>query len=62
MIVDNEHYDISDYEDEEVDDDGASDCLEHEDDAPGICSNCSGSGEGMFDGSVCYVCKGRGVA
>lgn len=26
-----------------------------------ICSACSGSGEGMYDGSVCYKCKGTGV-
>lgn len=26
-----------------------------------ICSGCSGSGEGMYDGSTCYKCKGRGV-
>jgi hypothetical protein len=24
------------------------------------CLNCSGSGEGMFDGSRCMVCKGTG--
>jgi len=26
----------------------------------GLCSNCAGSGEGMFDGSTCTVCKGSG--
>lgn len=26
-----------------------------------ICSACSGSGEGMYDGSTCYRCKGCGV-
>jgi DnaJ-class molecular chaperone len=26
-----------------------------------ICSACSGSGEGMYDGSTCYKCKGSGV-
>lgn len=25
------------------------------------CSHCSGSGEGMADGSSCWVCKGRGT-
>lgn len=25
-----------------------------------ICSWCSGSGEGMYDGSTCYKCKGCG--
>ena len=26
----------------------------------GICSTCSGSGEGQYDGSICPVCKGEG--
>ena len=36
---------------------------EHTDDEPedDICSGCSGSGEGMYDGSTCYKCKGCGV-
>jgi len=25
-----------------------------------ICGNCSGSGEGMADGTTCRECKGRG--
>jgi DnaJ-class molecular chaperone len=25
-----------------------------------ICSNCSGSGEGMYEGTKCYVCGGKG--
>lgn len=25
-----------------------------------ICSQCSGSGEGLHDGTLCSVCKGRG--
>jgi hypothetical protein len=24
------------------------------------CGNCSGSGEGMYDGATCGVCRGRG--
>lgn len=24
------------------------------------CSNCNGSGEGMYDGSICRYCKGSG--
>jgi DnaJ-class molecular chaperone len=32
-----------------------------EDDEDEICSACSGSGEGMWDGSTCYKCRGRGV-
>lgn len=31
-----------------------------EDDALGICQTCSGSGEGMHDGTTCPVCHGRG--
>jgi len=34
---------------------------EDEDDEDEICSGCSGSGEGMYDGSTCYKCHGRGV-
>ena len=26
-----------------------------------ICGYCNGSGEGMYDGSTCYQCKGSGV-
>ncbi len=32
------------------------------DDEEGLCSNCSGSGEGMADGTVCRVCHGSGAA
>ena len=32
-----------------------------EDDEEEICSGCSGSGEGMYDGSTCYKCHGSGV-
>jgi hypothetical protein len=32
-----------------------------EDDEEGYCLNCSGSGEGMYDGSRCSSCKGSGV-
>ena len=28
----------------------------------GLCSNCSGSGEGRADGTVCRVCRGSGAA
>ena len=34
---------------------------DNEDDAPSICSNCSGSGEGQHDGTKCGVCNGTGV-
>ena len=26
-----------------------------------LCSNCNGSGEGMYDGTICHVCKGHGT-
>ena len=26
-----------------------------------ICPNCNGSGEGMYDGTRCTECKGRGT-
>lgn len=29
---------------------------------PPICDNCSGSGEGIADGTVCRVCWGSGIA
>jgi DnaJ-class molecular chaperone len=32
-----------------------------EDDEDEICSWCSGSGEGMYDGSTCNKCHGSGV-
>jgi len=32
-----------------------------EDDDDEICSGCSGSGEGMYDGSSCRKCHGSGV-
>jgi len=35
---------------------------EHDDEDDGyeICHRCSGSGEGMYDGSTCGYCKGTG--
>jgi len=33
---------------------------EEEIDAP-MCSNCNGTGEGMWDGSTCKVCNGEGI-
>lgn len=32
-----------------------------DDDEDDICSGCSGSGEGMYDGSTCNKCHGCGV-
>jgi DnaJ-class molecular chaperone len=26
-----------------------------------LCGACNGSGEGMYDGTVCSTCKGKGV-
>ena len=37
------------------------DIEEFDDDDDEICSACSGSGEGMYDGSTCYKCKGNGI-
>jgi RecJ-like exonuclease len=31
-----------------------------DDDEEHICPTCNGSGEGMYDGSRCYKCKGTG--
>ncbi|MBS3953665.1 MAG: hypothetical protein KGZ88_12015 [Methylomicrobium sp.] len=36
--------------------DAFEDCLVE----PGICPACEGSGEGLFDGSTCSLCKGLG--
>lgn len=38
----------------------AGDIDEEEDDGHGICPTCSGSGEGMYDGSTCSRCGGKG--
>jgi DnaJ-class molecular chaperone len=35
--------------------------MDDEDYEDEICSGCSGSGEGMYDGSRCYKCHGSGV-
>ena len=35
--------------------------VEDEDDEDEICSGCSGSGEGMWDGATCNKCHGSGV-
>jgi len=32
-----------------------------EDDANNYCTNCPGSGEGMYDGTRCNVCNGSGI-
>lgn len=45
---------------------GCSDCVEvYENEfegekIPDLCTFCSGSGEGMTQGTICFVCKGRG--
>lgn len=41
------------------------DCKEHcefedEEEEEPMCSHCSGTGEGQYDGSRCNVCKGKG--
>ena len=35
--------------------------IEEQDEDEGYCTNCSGSGEGMHDGTRCSVCHGSGV-
>ena len=52
------HVDANDTSEEHVDEDEEN---EHEDDEDEICHRCSGSGEGMWDGSCCSHCQGRGV-
>lgn len=42
--------DIVDEIDDEIDEDDYD-----------ICPRCNGSGEGMYDGTTCRVCKGSGV-
>jgi len=37
---------------------GYSHCHDHME--QGTCASCSGSGEGMWDGSTCLACKGTG--
>jgi len=54
-----EHGTDADYYDNEVDRDydEPKESYGKED----LCTNCNGSGEGMYDGSTCYVCKGHGT-
>ena len=40
--------------------DDFDEALDIEDDDDYICPACSGSGEGMWDGSTCRTCKGTG--
>jgi hypothetical protein len=35
-------------------------CECKDEDEEDICRVCNGSGEGMYDGSRCYACKGKG--
>jgi DnaJ-class molecular chaperone len=52
-------YPEEDYEPEHCYDDEADGKLELDSEA-GICPTCSGSGEGMHEGTTCYVCHGKG--
>lgn len=36
--------------------------VEDDDGDDDICPACSGSGEGMYEGTRCLVCRGRGCA
>jgi hypothetical protein len=35
---------------------------DEEEEEPGYCPSCDGSGEGMHEGTRCYRCKGKGHA
>ena len=35
--------------------------LEVDDDEPGYCPQCAGSGEGQWSDSICHACHGSGV-
>ena len=37
-----------------------SNATEPAEDEEGICPGCSGSGEGMYEGTTCMTCHGRG--
>ena len=41
----------------ELDDEDEEVPADHE---TSLCMNCSGSGEGRYEGSTCYACKGKG--
>ena len=45
-------------EDTDPDDEAFDDFAEDVEDSE--CSNCSGTGEGMYDGQSCVVCRGKG--
>src|SRR5271166_3118030 len=47
-------YDISTPNPEQEEDDNG--------DEEEYCSSCNGTGEGMYDGTRCYACKGSGIA
>lgn len=34
--------------------------IEHEEDMDMICNVCNGSGEGKYEGTSCYACRGSG--
>ena len=64
------HSECCQVEVEETDIDICPACLEHctfveidedEQKEPPLCYACSGSGEGNYDGSRCWNCKGSGV-
>lgn len=50
------HPDCPEIEEQIVEEDGNSD----PDDDDGYCTSCAGTGEGMWDGASCSVCRGRG--
>ena len=48
--INDEELEVEEYDEFDGDDD------EHD-----ICPQCNGSGEGMYDGSICHACHGSGV-
>lgn len=51
----------NEFDDEEFEEEEEEEYEEDDDDEDILCGNCNGSGEGMWDGSRCFTCKGKGV-
>lgn len=56
----NDMTDYDDYRDDAGDDARLMADDGDDDSEPGICPACSGSGEGMHEGTTCRTCKGAG--
>jgi len=53
---------MNDYDEDDDPQDLSEDYERSEDDEYDYCDACSGSGEGMYDGSSCHACGGTGNA